>query len=110
MTRFISVNCKGVRIPATTSSPWAFTRNSPKKTFSPVEGSRVKHTPVPESSPVFPKTICTTLAAVPASSGIFSATRYLCAFSPSHDWNTAPIAPHNCSCGSCGNSVPFFCL
>ena len=38
----------GVRMPATTSSPCAFSRNSPKSTRSPVAGSRVKQTPVPE--------------------------------------------------------------
>ncbi len=36
----------GVRMPATTSSPCALSRNSPQKTFSPVAGSRVKPTPV----------------------------------------------------------------
>ena len=37
---------------------------------SPVEGSRLKQTPVPQSSPWFPNTICITLTAVPRSSGI----------------------------------------
>ena len=41
----------GVRIPATTSSPWALDRNSPKNRRSPVDGSRVNATPVPEVSP-----------------------------------------------------------
>ena len=59
-----------VRMPATTSSPWAFVRYSPNRTFSPVFGSRVNATPVPESSPMFPKTIVTTLTAVPRSSAI----------------------------------------
>ena len=58
-----------VRMPATTSSPWALVRYSPKSTFSPVFGSRVNATPVPESSPMLPKTIVTTLTAVPRSSG-----------------------------------------
>ena len=35
-----------------------------------VEGSRVKQTPVPEPSPLLPKTIWTTLTAVPRSSGM----------------------------------------
>ena len=60
----------GVRTPATTSSPWAFMRNSPKRCFSPVAGSRVKATPVPELSPVLPKTIICTLTAVPQSPGM----------------------------------------
>jgi hypothetical protein len=42
----------GVRMPATTSSPWAFCKNSPKSIFSPVAGLRVKQTPVPEVSAV----------------------------------------------------------
>ena len=57
-------------MPATTSSPWALTRNSPKKRRSPVEGSRVNATPVPEVSPRFPKTIACTVTAVPQSLGI----------------------------------------
>ena len=39
---------EGVRIPATTSSPWALIRYSPISFFSPVAGLRVKATPVPE--------------------------------------------------------------
>ena len=35
----------GVRMPATTSSPCALTRNSPKSARSPVDGLRVKQTP-----------------------------------------------------------------
>jgi hypothetical protein len=57
-------------MPATTSSPWALGRNSPKKTFSPVAGLRVKATPVAQSSPRFPKTMHWTLTAVPMSSGM----------------------------------------
>ena len=60
-----------VRMPATTSSPWALVRYSPKSSFSPVFGSRVNATPVPESSPMFPKTIVTTFTAVPRSCAIF---------------------------------------
>ena len=58
-------------MPATTSSPWALVRYSPNRTFSPVFGSRVNATPVPESSPMLPKTIVTTLTAVPRSCGMF---------------------------------------
>jgi pyruvate,orthophosphate dikinase len=47
----------GVRIPATTSSPCAFIRYSPKSFFSPVAGFLVNATPVPEVSPMLPKTI-----------------------------------------------------
>ena len=39
---------------------------------APVAGSRVKHTPVPESGPGLPNTIATTFTAVPRSSGIRS--------------------------------------
>ena len=60
----------GVRMPATTSSPCALRRYSPKSFFSPVFGSRVNATPVPESSPMLPNTIDTTLTAVPQSSEI----------------------------------------
>ena len=59
----------GVRMPATTSSPCAFTRNSPKKRRSPDDGSRVKQTPVPDVSPRLPKTMAITVTAVPQSSG-----------------------------------------
>ena len=57
-------------IPATTSSPCAFSRYSPKTVRSPVAGSRVKATPVPESSPMLPYTIETTFTPVPRCSGI----------------------------------------
>ncbi len=36
-----------LRMPATTSSPWALTRKSPYGRFSPVAALRVKPTPVP---------------------------------------------------------------
>ena len=42
---------------ATTSSPCAFVKNSPKRPFLPVAGSRVKATPVPQSSPMLPNAI-----------------------------------------------------
>ena len=59
----------GVRMPATTSSPWALIRYSPKNRRSPVAGLRVKATPVAQSSPRLPKTIACTLTAVPRRSG-----------------------------------------
>ncbi len=37
--------------------------------FSPVEGSRVKQTPVAQSSPMLPNTIACTLTAVPQLGG-----------------------------------------
>ena len=60
----------GVRTPATTSSPWALVRNSPMSFFSPVAGSRVKATPVPEVSPMLPNTMDCTFTAVPQSPGM----------------------------------------
>ena len=39
------VTSRGVRMPATTSSPCALGRYSPYSFFSPVAGLRVKHTP-----------------------------------------------------------------
>ena len=57
----------GVRTPATTSSPWAFTRNSPYSIFSPVAGLRVNSTPVPESGPRLPNTIDMMTQPVPRS-------------------------------------------
>jgi hypothetical protein len=66
----------GVRMPATTSSPWALVRYSPYITFSPVPGSRVKPTPVAESSPMLPNTMATTLTAVPlAMAGVILNSR-----------------------------------
>ena len=52
-------------MPATTSSPCALVRYSPKTARSPVPGLRVKPTPVAESLPMLPNTIVQTLAAVP---------------------------------------------
>ena len=69
------VICCGVRIPATTSSPWALIRYSPLKMFSPVAASRLKHTPVADVSPMLPKTIAITVTAVPHSWGIPSILR-----------------------------------
>ena len=60
----------GVRTPATTSSPCAFMRNSPISFFSPVAGSRVKATPVPELSFKLPNAIICTLTAVPQEYGM----------------------------------------
>ena len=50
-------------------------RYSPKTWFSPVEALRVKATPVPQSSPMLPKTMAWTLTAVPIASSIFSLRR-----------------------------------
>jgi len=44
----------GVLIPATTSSPYAFIKNSPISLFSPSLGDLLNATPVPEVSPIFP--------------------------------------------------------
>ncbi len=60
----------GVRTPATTSSPWAFMRNSPMSRFSPVAGSRVNATPVPELLFKLPNAIICTLTAVPQLYGM----------------------------------------
>ena len=59
-----------LRTPETTSSPWALTRKSPEGSGAPVISSRLKATPEPEVSPLFPNTICWTLTAVPHSSGM----------------------------------------
>jgi hypothetical protein len=64
-----------LRMPATTSSPWALTRKSPYGLFSPVAALRVNPTPVPELSSRLPNTIACTFTAVPRSCGIFSRTR-----------------------------------
>ena len=102
----ISASGWGVRMPATTSSPWAFRRYSPYSSGSPVEGLRVKATPVAESSPMLPNTICTTLTAVPRSSAMWYSRRYVRARGVFHDWNTASIDRDSCTCGSCGNGSP----
>ena len=47
----------GVLLPATTSSPCALIKYSPKNLFSPVEGFLVNATPVAQLSPIFPKTM-----------------------------------------------------
>jgi hypothetical protein len=44
--------------------PCALARNPPYSSFVPVDGLRVTATPVPDRSPLLPKTICTTLTAV----------------------------------------------
>ncbi len=60
-----SVTGSGVRVPATTSSPWLCARYSPNSPGSPVTGLRVNTTPDPESSERFPNTIDCTTTAVP---------------------------------------------
>ena len=62
--------CIGVRTHATTSSHWAFVKNSPKRPLSHVAGSLVKATPVPQSSPIFPNAIDWTFTAVPHEYGM----------------------------------------
>ena len=76
--------------------------------FSPVAGSRLKHTPVAESSPELPNTIAWTLTAVPQSPGILFNLRYVIAFLDIQEPNTAPIPNFNCSHGSCGKTLPIF--
>ena len=81
-------------------------------TFSPVEGSRLKQTPVPEVSPLLPNTIAITETAVPfkePSLMLFN-LRYLIARGFIQEPNTAPIAPHICFLASCGNSSPLTSL
>ena len=102
--------CIGVRTPATTSSPCALVRNSPKRPFSPVAGSRVNATPVPQSSPMLPNAIDCTLTAVPHEYGMSLSRRYTFALGLSHERNTALIAPISCSFGSAGKSFPIFSL
>ena len=99
----------GVRMPATTSSPCALSRNSPKIPGSPVDGSRVNATPVPERSPLLPNTIWTTFTAVPRSSGISCARRYTWARGVFQEAKTASIARRSCSRASCGNGCPRSC-
>ena len=106
----ISEMCIGVRTPATTSSPCAFVRNSPNRPFSPVAGSRVNATPVPQSSPMLPNAIICTLTAVPHEYGISLSRRYTLALGLSHERNTAFTASINCSFGSDGKSEPIFSL
>ena len=96
----------GVRIPATTSSPCAFNKNSPKNALSPVDGFLVKATPVPDESPIFPNTIATTFAAVPRLSGMLFSLRYVTHLAPFHESNTASIDIFNCSNGSLGKFLP----
>ena len=69
------VICCGVRMPATTSSPWALIRYSPLKMFSPVAASREKATPVAELSPMLPNTMACTETAVPHSEGMLLSLR-----------------------------------
>ncbi len=64
-----------LRMPATTSSPWALIRKSPYSPFAPVAGSRVNPTPVPERSSRLPNTMAWTLTAVPRSWAMPSCSR-----------------------------------
>ena len=54
---FMESKFLGVLVPATTSSPCALIKYSPKTSFFPVDGFLVKATPVAQSSPIFPNTI-----------------------------------------------------
>ena len=95
-----------MRMPATTSSPWAFCRNSPITFLAPVEGSRVNSTPVPLSSPILPNTIAWMFTAVPIFSSILLSLRYSIARSFIQLSNTALIAARSCSLRSCGKAFP----
>ena len=79
---------------------------SPYSAGSPVDGLRVKRTPVPESAPRFPKTMACTVTAVPRSFEIPSRRRYALARSPFQDLNTASIEARSWSHGSSGTSPP----
>mmetsp|Transcript_2018 Transcript_2018/g.8394 ORF Transcript_2018/g.8394 Transcript_2018/m.8394 type:complete len:222 (-) Transcript_2018:411-1076(-) len=96
----------GVRMPATTSSPCAFTRYSPYSKFSPVLGLRVKQTPVPEVSPMFPNTIAWMFTAVPFKPTMPLMAMYFFARSLFQLSKTAYAARRICSTGSWGNCRP----
>ncbi len=66
---------KVARVPATTSSPWAFVSQSPSRLGSPVVTLRVVSTPVPEPAPMLPNTIVWMLTAVPRSWAMPAALR-----------------------------------
>ncbi len=103
----ISARSLVLRVPETTSSPWALSRKSPEGCGAPVISSRLKATPEPESSPLLPKTICCTLTAVPQSSGMPLSRRYSIARAPFQEEKTAPTARHQLlGAGRCGNSSP----
>ena len=91
-------------VPATTSSPWASNITSPYRTGSPVDGLRVKTTPVPESAPRLPKTMAWTVTAVPevVRDALVRAVRHRAI--RFHDRKTASIASRSCSHGSSGRS------
>ena len=78
--------------------------------FSPVAGSLVKATPVPQSSPMLPNAIDCTFTAVPHENGISLSRLYTLALGLSHERNTALIAPMSCSLGSSGKSTPILAL
>ena len=86
---------RGVRMPATTSSPCAFGSHSPIKRRSPVDGSRVKQTPVALDSPRLPKTIACTLHAVPQALGMSCMRLYVIARWLFQLEKTALIAPQS---------------
>ena len=74
--------------------------------FSPVAGSRVNATPVPELLFRLPNTMGITLTAVPQLYGMSLSRRYTFARGLSHERNTASMASLSCSTGSDGKSLP----
>ena len=96
----------GVRIPATTSSPWLLARNSPNSPGSPVAGLRVNTTPEPESADKLPNTMDCTTTAVPRSCAMRSRFRYAMARGPFQLRKTASMAPRSWAAGSWGNGWP----
>ena len=66
----------------------------------------MKHTPVPEVSPMLPNTIAWMFTAVPFRPTIWLIAMYFFARSLFHESNTASAARRICSSGSCGNILP----
>jgi hypothetical protein len=104
----ISSRSLGVRMPATTSSPWASIRYSPMGLSSPVAPSRVKATPVPEVLPMLPYTMEQMLTAVPSRPETLLMVRYFSARSEFQEPNTALMESSSCFSGSCGKGLPTF--
>ena len=96
----------GVRMPATTSSPCAFGRNSPYSPRSPLPGLREKSTPVPLSSPRLPNTIAMMMHAVPMSWEIPWNSRYVMARGLFQELNTASTAALSSTQGSSESGSP----
>mmetsp|Transcript_14325 Transcript_14325/g.35472 ORF Transcript_14325/g.35472 Transcript_14325/m.35472 type:complete len:246 (+) Transcript_14325:2367-3104(+) len=98
----------GVRVPATTSSPCAFIRNSPNSSCVPLAGLRVKHTPVPLLSLMLPYTMVWMLTAVPFRPVILLISRYFCARGMFQERKTASMPMASCCQGSAGSVLPAF--